>query len=283
MVSVDPQLTVVIPVWGRYCDYLPQSVASALAQNDVAVRVLVVDNASVRRLPALPEGVVVIRARTKLPVGSARNLGLAHVDTPYVCFLDADDVLLPGALGGLVRELAAEPRRVTACGRAVAWNDTTGETRVLRRAPRPIAVAVSRHRRLFALANLALNAFCVVGCVHRTDAVRSAGGFAEASVGEDWVLGATLCWHGRIRLTERPVFRRRVHEGSLWYRQHDPATLLAAGAALHDRVRRDAVVPLWAKALLPLLAAAHRRSLRWASRRGVVTPDSPVLHGEVEA
>ena len=138
-------------------------------------------------------------------------------------------------------------------------------------------LTVSRLRRSFALVNLVWNTFPVVGCVHRTGAVRDAGGFGEASVGEDWILGAMLCFRGRIAFAERETFLRRVHRGSLWYRPHEPAELLERSQALRERARRDPAVPRWAKALLPLLSHVHRRSVRRATQAGLVEPESPVL------
>lgn len=275
-----PSVTVVVPVWDRYCELLRESVESALAQPGVPIEVVVVDNASSTPLPALPEGVGVVRLPARVHVGTARNVGLARVRSPYVTFLDADDVLLPGALESLTTRLEDDRRAVTACGRFVTWNASTNERRIVRRAPRPVAVGVSRLPRAFAAANLAFNSFPVVGCVHRVDAVRRAGGFADASVGEDWVLGAMLCFQGRIRFSERPTFLRRVHEGSLWYQAHDPEALLEAARVLHDRARHDPAVPAWTKMLLPVLARVHRRSLERAVNGGIVSPSAPLITPE---
>ena len=275
-----PPITVVCPVWDEYCAYLLECVASAVDQVGVDVHVVVVDNASDQHLPALGKDVRVIRSAVRLGVGAARNLGLSLVETPYVAFLDADDVLLPGALAFLAARLEAAPKCVTSGGRFVTWNPETGERTVVRRAPKPIVLTVSRFRRVFALANLLCNTFPVVGCVHRTNAVRHAGGFGDGSVGEDWILGALLCFRGCVDFQERQTFLRRVHRGSLWYRPHDPAALLERSAALRERARRDRAVPIWAKVLLPLFARLHRRSVRRATHLGVVEPDSPVLAAE---
>jgi glycosyltransferase involved in cell wall biosynthesis len=231
-------------------------------------------------LPALDSPVTVVRSDVRLGVGAARNLGLASVETGYVTFLDADDVLLPRTLEFLCRPLESDARLVTSGGRFVSWNPETNERVVVRRAPKPVVLTVSRFERTFALANLIWNSFPVVGCVHRTDAVRGAGGFGDGSVGEDWILGAMLCFRGRILFSERETFLRRVHRGSLWYRPHDPQALLERSRALRERASRDPAVPGWTKALLPLLAHVHRRSVRRATRAGVVQPKSPVLGTE---
>jgi glycosyltransferase involved in cell wall biosynthesis len=274
-----PAVTVVIPVWDSYCEQLAECVAST-AQQGVDVRVVVVDNASQVPLPKLDQSATVVRSDLRLGVGAARNVGLEHVLTEYVSFLDADDVLLSGTLAALCRPLQADAGVVTSGGRFVSWNPETGERVVVRRAPKPVVLTVSRFRRAFALANLVWNTFPVVGCVHRTEAVRAAGGFGDGSVGEDWILGAMLAFRGRILFSERETFLRRVHVGSLWYRPHEPAALLERSRTLRERARRDSAVPAWAKVLLPSLAVAHRRSVRRATRAGVVEPESPVLATE---
>lgn len=274
-----PAVTVVIPVWDAYCELLTECVASTCDQ-DVDVRVVVVDNASRESLPKLDGGATVVRSDRRLGVGAARNVGLEQVETEYVTFLDADDVLLPGTLAVLCAELTADARLVTAGGRFVSWNADTGERVVVRRAPKPVVLTVSRFRRTFALANLVWNTFPVVGCVHRTEAVRAAGGFGDGSVGEDWILGAMLAFRGRILFSERETFLRRMHHGSLWYRPHEPAALLERSRALRERAKHDSAVPAWAKALLPPLAIVHLRSVRRATRAGVIEPESPVLAAE---
>ena len=274
-----PAVTVVIPVWDSYCELLTACVASTCEQG-VDVRVVVVDNASHVSLPELDRSVTFVRSDRRLGVGAARNVGLEHVETEYVAFLDGDDLLLPGTLAALCEPLEEDAGLVTSGGRFVSWNPETGERAVVKRAPKPAVLTVSRFRRTFALANLVWNTFPVVGCVHRTEAVRAAGGFGEGSIGEDWILGAMLTFRGRIRFSERETFLRRVHHGSLWYRPHDPAALLDRSRALRARAKHDGAVPAWAKALLPVLAVVHRRAVRRATRAGVVEPESPVLAAE---
>ena len=105
-----PAVTVVIPAWGAYAEGpLREAVASVQAQN-VAARVLVVDNAS--ELPVTPPaGAELVRSERRLTRGAARNLGLAHVRSPLVMFLDADDVLLPGALTTLTAGVRRRRRK----------------------------------------------------------------------------------------------------------------------------------------------------------------------------
>lgn len=272
-------VTVVVPVWDRYVTFLRECVESVLDQTDVeAPRVVVVDNASNARVPTLPPGVEVVRSPRQLSVGAARNLGLRRVETESVIFCDADDRLLPGALAFLTSRMAQRPELVATICRYVSWNPDTGARAVLERSPRPVVFRVARYPRLFALAGLRYNCFPLVGGILRTEAARDAGGFGDRNVGEDWILGAQLAFRGPIEFHREPSFLRRVHAGSLWYRQHASADYLARCQLLRERVKRDPSVPRWVKAGLPLLAVVHRRDVRHASARdGVVAPGNPLL------
>jgi glycosyltransferase involved in cell wall biosynthesis len=275
-VTCAPEVTVVVPVWDRYCVFLNDCVESILEQG-TAMRVVVVDNASAEPVPTLPGSVDVIRASRRVTAGAARNLALAEIDTSSVLFCDADDRLLPGAISFLRARLAARPELVGCVSRYVSWNPETGTRVVLDRSPRPIVFRVARHPQAFALANLRYNCFPIVGALLRTDAVRDAGGFGDSSVGEDWILGTQLAFRGPLEFHQRPAFLRRVHAGSLWHRSHTRATYHARCELLRDRLERDPAVPRAVKACLPLLALVHRYDASRAARCGTVEPEIPLL------
>jgi glycosyltransferase involved in cell wall biosynthesis len=97
----------------NYGRYLEEAVASALAQEGGAPRVIVVDDGSTDpetqvALERLPSSVLVHRQANQ-GVVAARNAGLALADTPLVLTLDADDRLPPGALAALKPPLDADP------------------------------------------------------------------------------------------------------------------------------------------------------------------------------
>src|SRR4051812_28627801 len=97
-------VTVVIPVWDGYVRYFSEAVES-VRRNAPDVPVVVVDNASTSDVPEL-EGCELVRSGQRLTVGAARNLGLEQVVTEYVVFLDADDLLLDGALEFMASRIA---------------------------------------------------------------------------------------------------------------------------------------------------------------------------------
>jgi GT2 family glycosyltransferase len=117
----SPDVTIVLPVHGPDA-YFGEALASALAEEPAEVIVVEdgthgVDDRSLSgaRLLRLPH---VRRSR-------ARNAGVEAAATPYVAFLDEDDVCLPGRLERQRAALAAEPRATFTYG-WVGFIDGTG-------------------------------------------------------------------------------------------------------------------------------------------------------------
>ena len=111
-----PEVTVVIPSHNRL-GYLKDALASVAAQRRPVARVIVVDDGSsdgtaewlAGEWLAGPGGAAgrVLRQEPARGGSAARNAGLAGCDTPFVLFLDDDDVLRPGAIAALAAALAA--------------------------------------------------------------------------------------------------------------------------------------------------------------------------------
>ena len=100
---------VVILTWNDPPVELERAVDSALTQAGVAPIVTVVDNGSDVPVAMTDERVRVVRNPENLGVGGGRNLGVRITDAPYVCFLDSDAALHPGALAKLLAPLVADP------------------------------------------------------------------------------------------------------------------------------------------------------------------------------
>jgi glycosyltransferase involved in cell wall biosynthesis len=257
--SAVPQVTVVIPVWDEYVRWLPRAVAS-LGEQGVAVRVVVVDNASPVPVPSIARATT-LRLANRVTVGAARNAGLAAVSTPLVCFLDADDELLPGTLARLRDLLAARPSSVVAVPRSLAWAEGSGEA-VRWDWPRPLAYRLCRHRRLFAFVTALRNAYPTTGVLMRTGALRAVGGFADADHEEDWLPAVALAARGHVDLDARPGRRCRVSERSLYGAGTDLATVRGNRRALRRALRRDPRTRAFAVAFGWALVAAHLVSAR---------------------
>src|SRR5271165_1519484 len=107
-----PTVSVII-TYHNEGELLLRAVASVREQTyGGPVEIVVVDDASTVRPPDLPDGrfpARVVRSERSLYAGGARNLGLAETTGPYVCYLDADDVFLPGKLETQVAYLDAHP------------------------------------------------------------------------------------------------------------------------------------------------------------------------------
>ena len=246
--SSAPEVSVVIPVWGEYAGTPLTEALESLHAQDAPARIVVVDNASDPPL-AEPPGTELIRSPERVSVGAARNLGLAAVETPYVLFWDADDLMLPGTLGFLTARISAEPDAVL-----VAASILEGDPPAPHRWPRRWTYPLTRWRRSFALAHCVWSLFPATGsAIMRTDAARESG-FGDANSGEDWVLGVSLAFRGRVVLEARPgrIYRREV--GSLWEARRSPAQLVRHARAVRERIRRDPKTPAWARFLLPIVA-----------------------------
>jgi glycosyltransferase involved in cell wall biosynthesis len=270
-------VTVVIPVWDDYVEFLPDAVES-VRRNSRDAPIVVVDNASSVPVPTL-EGCEVVRSSRRLSVGAARTLGVERVSTEYVVVLDADDLLLDGALE-FMRVRIASDRRLT----LVATSILEGDTGQRHRAPRRFVPRLTQAPRLFALANSAWLLIPIQGCaIFRTADLREAGGYPDIEWGDDWVVAVSLAFRGRIEVSDRLGRYYRPTPGSLWRRARPARELAASAAHVRERIRADRGVPGWARMLLPLVAVlqlaaiylarpaylAGRRLRRWTTRTPV--------------
>ena len=241
-------VTVVIPVWDGYVRYFGEAVES-VRRSAPDVPIVVVDNASTTEVPKL-EGCELVRSERRLTVGAARNLGLEQVLSAYVVFLDADDMLLDGALQHLHGRIEAEPALSIA-----AMSILDGSTGERHRTPRPFVSRLVRWPRAFALANSIWSLLPIQSCsIMRTEETRAAGGYPDAQLGDDWVLGVSLAWRGRVAVSQRIGRYYRSTEGSIASSSWTPAELRGNARLVRDRLRTDPGVPTWARALLPAIA-----------------------------
>ena len=261
-------LTVVIPAWDLGAE-LDECLDSIKAQ-PIPCRILVVDNASKRPLPRR-QGVRYLRLSQRVTVGAARNAGLAAVETPYVLFMDGDDVLLPDSVPFLMRRLIEHPRAVASAGRNVDWNPRRG-SRKASTFPPGYAYQIQRFKRLFAILNMASYCFPVIAVVIRTDAARRAGGFPDFNDRENWLFSMTLCFQGRVLLHKRPVklYRTGAERKTLSARKKRP---LQETLRVIDHRMESATVPRWVRAMkrpirrlqVRYLTYVHQK--RWSQRR----------------
>ncbi|MEA2271340.1 MAG: hypothetical protein QOI98_48 [Solirubrobacteraceae bacterium] len=256
-----------LTVWDAYAGPTLGDALASLRSQDVASRILVVDNASSVPI-AQEDGIEFLRSPTRIPLGAARNLGLAHVTTPYVVVWDADDVMLPGTLALLERGLEADGSLV-----AYAAAIVEGPEGPRHQWPRRRLARLVRHRRLFALMHSVWSLYPSTGAtIMRTEAVRAAGGYPSTHSGEDWVLGVSLAFRGGLGWTERPGRVYRRHGRSVWAQHARAGDLLGHARAVRARLLADPAVPRWVRVALPVIGAAQRTAIVISrTRRRVVS------------
>jgi glycosyltransferase involved in cell wall biosynthesis len=260
------QLTVVVPVWGRYAAWVPECVESIWSQRDDAdLRLIVLDNASEERLPALPDGVEVARLERRHTLGGARNRGLELVETELVSFCDADDVFPPGYFSFALSRFAERSDLVAVGMRAVALLPS-GETRPFFW-PDDGALAASRGQRRLAVRNLLRgHSVPMSGSVFRAETLRQAGGYSDRDFSEERNLAVLLAFLGEIEIHPGPGRLYRIHPDMVSRAPRDAEAVRAAFADARRRLRSHPDVPLWAKALLPLARIQHARQSAGAAR-----------------
>jgi glycosyltransferase involved in cell wall biosynthesis len=124
------RVDVIVPCY-NYGDMLEECVRSILAQEDVAVRVIVMDDASSdsteiigRRLAA--DDARVEYHRHAVNAGNIRtyNEALGYLTGDYCMILSADDLLTPGSLARATRVMDAHPEIGLAYGRDITFRHT---------------------------------------------------------------------------------------------------------------------------------------------------------------
>ncbi|MGH6924459.1 MAG: glycosyltransferase family 2 protein [Propylenella sp.] len=111
---VEPLVSVIIPVHNRAA-YLREAIDSVLSQTYRAIEVVVVDDGSTDGSVALAESIArddprvrTVRMQNEGP-SAARNAGLDHARGEFICFLDADDWIMPDKIRRQMNALHARP------------------------------------------------------------------------------------------------------------------------------------------------------------------------------
>ncbi|MEO0030813.1 MAG: hypothetical protein RIS94_571 [Pseudomonadota bacterium] len=116
--AADGDSVAIVVTTYNHAHFLADALASITRQTRAADDVLVVDDGSTDDPAAVVAqfpGVRLLRTPNR-GLAAARNAGIAAIDTRYVVFLDADDVLLPDAVSLSLACMAANPDAAMACG-----------------------------------------------------------------------------------------------------------------------------------------------------------------------
>lgn len=106
-----PTISVVVPCFNA-APYIAACIDSLCAQTFEDIEILIVDDGSTDGCGALADAHALLDARIRVlhqpnaGVSAARNTGLATAQGTYICFVDADDTLITGALAALYERAA---------------------------------------------------------------------------------------------------------------------------------------------------------------------------------
>jgi hypothetical protein len=224
-VTSRPDVTIVVPTRDRRV-LLTVAVTSALAQEDVGVEVLVMDDGSGDGTPEAMAALGDARVRcvtspTSRGASAARNAGLELAQSPWVSFLDDDDFWSPAKLRRQLDAAVADAAGF-AYSSALFVDDDARPLRVSE-APAPEALA----RELLSHHAIPAGASNVVA---RTELLREVGGFDPAFLTmEDWDL-----WLGLVERAEPAA----VPEPLVAYRQVLPSKSRRNARLLQEHCRR---------------------------------------------
>ena len=209
-------LSVVVPVYNAGF-FLKVAVDSILAERLPGLEIIVVDDGSTDGGVATHCGLPmrVVRQKNK-GEAAARNAGVKACTSPFVTFLDADDVLVPGALSSRLDYLSSCPEESAVGGLPSRLIDDQGQT---------VAAVFGRMSAKYSFP-FRLNAsfyragnFFPVSCslyVYRREVFDRVGFYDETlPVAPDCDFHFRLLKSVDIPVLKVPVFDRRIHGGNL--------------------------------------------------------------------
>ena len=206
---MNPSVTAVVPTRDRV-GMLARTLACVLAQRDVELEVVVVDEGSTDATPALlaslGDRVRTVRHDEPRGLPAARNAGLAVAHGKWVAFCDDDDLWAPDKLAAQLDAAAATGAGWCACGSV----NVDVDDRVVG-AHRPVGGEV--HRRLQA-GNLVPGGGS--GIAAERALLEHVGGFDETlRASEDYDCWIRLAAESPLAAVDRPLLAYRVWPGTM--------------------------------------------------------------------
>jgi glycosyltransferase involved in cell wall biosynthesis len=247
----------VIPTRNRR-SLLERTLASVLAQEEVEVSVVVVDEASTDgtadALASIADPrITIVQHPEPQGVAAARNAGLERVETDWVAFVDDDDLWAPRKLASQLDVLAASPECEWSCTGAIVVDADLSIV-----GAEGVPVTEGLVDRL-----LEYNAIPGGGSsvVARTAVVRALGGFdPELRVVADWDLWIRLALESPLAPVDRPLVGYLRHAGSMSRELEEIRHELERVAAKHAPARSDRGLDFAWERWLVWAAAMHRRA-----------------------
>lgn len=217
------RIDVAVPCY-NYARFLRSCVESVLSQQNVDVRLLIIDDASTDDTELVARGLVDQDQRVQF-YRHARNLGniatynegIEWASGDYFLLLSADDFLLPGSLRRAVSVFAAHPEVVLTCGPAAVSYEDKLIPRVPLQGERAKFKIKSGQDFIAALcANSSKNPIWTPTAVVRTSAQKAVGGYNKnlphAGDLEMWLRLARL---GSVAVLDSYQAAYRVHSSNM--------------------------------------------------------------------
>ena len=232
--ATTPLVTVVIPTYNT-ADYTGAAIESVLAQTYPSYEIIVVNDGSPdtlqleRVLSRFGDRVRYISQENQ-GVSAARNTGIRAATTPFVAFLDSDDVWEPDYLAVQMAMFDADPTLDAIYPNARIFGDHPHAGRTF------MDVCPSDGPVTFeAILTQRCNVF--IGMVARRDVLVRAGLFDPAlGAAEDFDLWLrVVTGGGRMAYHRRPLVQFRKRRGSL---SSDPVWMMTQALKAVDKVRR---------------------------------------------
>jgi len=265
---MEPEVSVVIPTHGAW-PLLTVTLAAALAQEDVDIEVVVVDDGSTdetqQRLAELEDPRVrVFRNDPAQRVAAARNRGIAEARGRWIAFLDHDDLWAPRKLRRQL-DAAAVAGAVWAYAGGLSVDE---HLEVVGDQPAPPADEV----------DASLLRFNTIPCgcsnvIARADVVRAVGGFdPRTKLAADWDMWLRLSAAGPAASVDEPLIAYVEHAAGM--SSQSGADIWDELAYFSDKFRGRGFDP--DGVLISRWVAG--RALRAGNRRGAL---KAYLHGAV--
>lgn len=274
--SAEPAISVVV-IFLNPGAFLEETIDSVRRQSRSGWELILVDDGS------SDDGAAIARAaaeadpdrvryldhpgRANLGMSASRNLGLHAARGEYILYLDADDLLFPGALEILSEPLARDQTIGAACAAVLFWNWDPGlpQTGDVMHVYGPWADRRVRGSDFLAAIIASDDEFHPANCatLMRTAALRASGGFDLAMSGmfEDSAMLTAFLVRNDIYVSSRCVAAYRLHARSLShtsaatgdYSVHQPSAARDRYLAWARRYLRDQgrLTPALRKALDP--------------------------------
>lgn len=221
------EVTVVIPTFRRE-HLVADSVRSVLAQEGVAVEVIVVDDSPEGSARQAVEGVGDARVRylhRQHPSGGrpalVRNEGASQAQGEFIYFLDDDDLMEPGALARMVDALRQRPDAGLAFGVVAPFGENPevlAQQQAYFSEARRVALRLRSPRQFQARITYGSPVMVCSACLGRRSAFEACGGFdASIPVCEDADMWARLVGMTGFVFLDRVVVQYRTGAASLMH------------------------------------------------------------------